>query len=57
MTTVPLIRFQGVSVAFLTDRLGLVSLYQAPRQERPTKEKHKTRAGKSSVDKVGCLEL
>jgi hypothetical protein len=27
---------------FLTVRLGLVSLYQAPRQERPTKEKHKT---------------
>jgi hypothetical protein len=26
---------------FLTVRLGLVSLYQAPRQERPTKEEHK----------------
>jgi hypothetical protein len=27
---------------FLTGRLGLVSLYQAPLQARPIKEKHKT---------------
>jgi hypothetical protein len=35
-------RVKGVKTSFLTVRLGLVSLYQAPRQERPTKEKHET---------------